>query len=309
MLEFGLILAAPSAHDEPMTDRLDWYRALLRAGNGAYGSGWLPDHLMKHDGPMLEAWTTLTFLAAEFPSYSFGHTVLCQSYRNPALLAKMAATLDYLTRGRFVMGIGAGWQADEYRAYNYPFPSAGTRIAQLAETIDILRALWTQSPATYEGEHYQVRDAYCVPQPSKPIPILVGGRRPKFMRVAAEKADIWQWDGPIERYRPPYDLLAANCAELGRDLASVRLSTSGEVYLPTDAADFPRAPSSSFMDPAQDPAGAYAGEEDWVLGPTPDDAVRGLMPLVELGVTHFTMFFWDRASMQRFADEVIPRLR
>jgi alkanesulfonate monooxygenase SsuD/methylene tetrahydromethanopterin reductase-like flavin-dependent oxidoreductase (luciferase family) len=169
--------------------------------------------------------------------------------------------------------------------------------------------MWTQSPATYEGEHYQVHDAWCVPQPPKPIPILVGGRRPKFMRVAAEKADIWQWDGPIERYRAPYDLLVANCAEIGRELGSVRLSTSGEVYLPANPADFPTEATTSFADAAQDPSGSYAGELDWVLGPTPDDAVRALMPMVELGVTHFTMYFWDRRSMQRFADEVIPRLR
>ena len=307
-IEFGLNLAAPSADDEPMADRLDWYRELLRAGEGRFASAWLPDHLMKGGAEMLEAWTTLTYLAAEFPSYSFGHTVLCQSYRNPALLAKMAATLDYLTRGRFVMGIGAGWQADEYLAYDFEYPSAGVRVEQLSEAIDVLRAMWTQSPATYEGRYYHVRDAYCVPQPSRPIPILVGGRKPKFMRVAAEKADIWQWDGPIERYRPPYELLVANCAEIGRPLSEVRLSTSGEIYLPADAADFPMAPSSSFEDPAQDPSGAYAGEMDWVLGPTPDDVVRGLAPLLELGVTHLTMYFWDRRSLRRFADEVMPRL-
>jgi alkanesulfonate monooxygenase SsuD/methylene tetrahydromethanopterin reductase-like flavin-dependent oxidoreductase (luciferase family) len=305
-IEFGVILAAPSADDEPMADRLDWYRELLRLGEGSLRSAWLPDHLMKGDGEMLEAWTTLTYLAAEFPSYSFGHTVLCQSYRNPALLAKMAATLDYLTRGRFVMGIGAGWQADEYLAYDYEYPSAGVRVEQLAEAIDVLRAMWTQSPATYAGRHYAVHDAYCVPQPTKPIPILVGGRKPKFMRVAAEKADIWQWDGPIERYRPPYDLLVANCAELGRPLSEVRLSTSGEVYLPADSAAFP-APSSSFIDAAQDPSGAYAGELDWVLGPTPEDAARQLQPMIDLGVTHFTMYFWDRASLRRFVEEVMPR--
>ena len=307
-IEWGLSLAAPSATDETMADRLDWYRELLRLGEGAYSSAWLPDHLMKHDREMLEAWTTITFLAAEFPSFGFGHTVLCQSYRNPALLAKMAATLDYLTRGRFVMGIGAGWQADEYLAYNYPYPSAGIRVEQLAEAIDVLRAMWTQSPATYEGTHYKVQDAYCVPQPGRPIPILVGGRKPKFMRVAAEKADIWQWDGPIDRYRVPYDLLVANCAEIGRDLASIRLSTSGEVYLPDDVSAFPRQAQLAITDPAQDPSGAFADELDWVIGPTPDDAVRQLEPMLELGVSHFTLYFWDRRSLRRFAEEVIPRL-
>jgi alkanesulfonate monooxygenase SsuD/methylene tetrahydromethanopterin reductase-like flavin-dependent oxidoreductase (luciferase family) len=233
--------------------------------------------------------------------------VLCQSYRNPALLAKMGATLDYLTGGRFVMGIGAGWQADEYHAYNFEYPSAGVRVEQLSEAIDVLRAMWTQSPATYAGRHYQVHDAYCVPQPTKPIPILVGGRRPKFMRVAAKKADIWQWDGPIERYRPPYDLLVANCRELGRPLSDVRLSTSGEVYFPQDPAKFPTQTPSVGITTEQDPSGAYAGEIDWVLGPTPSDAVRQLQPMIDLGVTHVTLYFWDRRSLRVFADEVLPR--
>jgi alkanesulfonate monooxygenase SsuD/methylene tetrahydromethanopterin reductase-like flavin-dependent oxidoreductase (luciferase family) len=304
MVEFGILLAAPSS--EPMDDRQAYFRSVLERGQGPYTSAWLSDHLMKGDRPMLEGWTTLTYLAAAFPAYTFGHTVLSQSYRNPALLAKMAATLDYLTTGRLVLGIGAGWQADEYAAYGYPYPSAGVRVEQLSEAIDVLRAMWTQSPATYEGKHYQVRQAYCEPRPARPIPILVGGRRPKFMRVAAEKADMWQWDGPIERYRVPYDLLAANCAEIGRDLASITLSAAGEVYFPADPADFPTEPSSGFVDAAQDPSGAYAGEEDWVLGPTPAAAIEGLRPLIDLGVTLVTLYFWDRRSMDIFAREVIP---
>ena len=142
----------------------------------------------------------------------------------------------------------------------------------------MLRALWTQSPATYEGQHYHVRQAYCEPRPATPIPILVGGRRPKFMRVAAAKADIWQWDGPIERYQVPYDLLVEACAEIGRDRTEIRLSCAGEAYFPSDPADFPE-PTMSITDPAQDPSGAFADEFDWVLGPTPDDAIRELQPL------------------------------
>lgn len=141
MVEYGIQLAAPSAPGEPMADRLEYYRELLRRGEGAYTSAWISDHLMKDDQAMLEAWTTLTYVAAEFPSYTFGNLVLSQSYRNPALLAKMAATFDYLSRGRLILGIGAGWQADEYAAYDFPFPSAGTRIEQLSEAIDVIRAM------------------------------------------------------------------------------------------------------------------------------------------------------------------------
>lgn len=139
-----------------------------------------------------------------------------------------------------------------------------------------------------------------------PIPILVGGRKPKFMRVAAEKADIWQWDGPIDRYRVPYDLLVANCAEIGRDLSSITLSTFGEIYFPANPADFPSEMPLGFTDPAKDPSGSFADERDWILGPTPKDAIDGLRPLIDLGVRQVTLYFWDRRSLDTFAREVIP---
>jgi alkanesulfonate monooxygenase SsuD/methylene tetrahydromethanopterin reductase-like flavin-dependent oxidoreductase (luciferase family) len=260
---------------------------------------------MKDESPILEAWTAIAFFAAEFPGYRFGNLVLSQSYRNPALLAKMATTLQYLTGGRLILGIGAGWQADEYAAFDYPYPAAGTRVEQLGEAIDVLRAMWTQSPANYEGRHYRVRNAYCEPRPATPIPILVGGHRPKLMRVVAEKADIWQWDGPIERYRVPYDRLVEACADVGRDLSSVRLSAFGEAYFPTNVADFPE-PTSMAINAAQDPSGAYASETDWVMGPTPADAIRELEPLIALGVSLVTVYFHDRRSLDAFAREVVP---
>src|SRR5258705_7304918 len=309
MVDFGIHLGGPSA--EAMDDRHAYYRDLLTRGEGAFSSAWVSDHLMNDDRPLLEGWTTIAFLAGEFAGYTFGNLVLAQSYRNPALLAKMAASLQYLTSGRLILGIGAGWQADEYLAFDYPYPSAGTRVEQLGEAIDVIRAMWTQSPASYEGQHYHVRNAYCEPRPATQIPILVGGRRPKFMRVAAEKADIWQWDGPIERYRVPYDLLVAACADLGRDLSSIRLSASGEAYFPANPADFPDAGSGSMttISAAQDPTGSYAGEIDWVLGPTPDDAIHQLQPLVDLGVDLVTIYFHDRRTLDLFAREVVPAFR
>jgi alkanesulfonate monooxygenase SsuD/methylene tetrahydromethanopterin reductase-like flavin-dependent oxidoreductase (luciferase family) len=304
LVEFGILLGAPSA--EKMGDRHTYYRDLLGRGEGVFTSAWVSDHLMKEDRPMLEGWTTIAYLAAEFPDVTFGNLVLSQSYRNPALLAKMAATLQYLTEGRLILGIGAGWQADEYAAYDYPYPSAGVRVAQLGEAIDVLRAMWTQAPANYAGAHYQVRDAYCEPRPTTPIPILVGGHRPKFMRVAAEKADIWQWDGPIDRYRVPYDRLVAACADVGRDLSSIRLSAGGEAYFPADPSNVVPEPTVAAVTAAQDPSGSYANEIDWVMGPTPGDAIRQLEPLIDLGVTLVTVYFHDRQSLDLFAREVVP---
>ena len=303
LVDFGISLGEPTAED--MDDRHAYYRDLLTRGEGAFSSAWVADHLMKDDQPMLEGWTTIAFLAGEFSTYRFGNLVLGQSYRNPALLAKMAATLQYLTEGRLILGIGAGWQADEYLAYDYPYPSAGTRVEQLSEAIDVLRAMWTQSPANYDGQHYHVRDAYCEPRPATPIPILVGGHRPKFMRVAAEKADIWQWDGPIDRYRVPYDLLVAACADIGRDLSVGPSFHLRRGYFP------PIQPTSRCrrwpaINPAQDPSGSFAEEFDWVMGPTPEDAIRELRPLIDLGVTLVTVYFHDRRTLDMFAREVIP---
>jgi alkanesulfonate monooxygenase SsuD/methylene tetrahydromethanopterin reductase-like flavin-dependent oxidoreductase (luciferase family) len=306
-VEFGINLLMPSS--EEVDDRQAYFMDLLRISEGAFTSAWVPDHLMNHERPMLEAWTTITWFAARAPSFTFGNLVLSQSYRNPALLAKMAATFDYWSGGRLILGIGAGWQADEYAAYDYPYPSAGTRIEQLGEAIDVLRALWTQSPATYDGRYYHVRDAYCEPRPAQPIPILLGGRKPKFMRIAAEKADIWQWDGPIQRWRVPYELLVANCAEIGRPLSSIALSTFGEVYFPERPEDFPEEMPLGFDDAAKDPSGAYAGEYDWIIGPTPEDAIEALRPLVEAGVRQVTLYFWDRRSLERFIRDVVPAFR
>src|SRR4051812_21201156 len=296
-----------------MADRHDYYRDLLRRAPDAFSSFWLSDHLMKEGYPTYEAWTALAYLAAEFPTYRVGNLVLGQGYRNPALLAKMAATLQALTGGRVILGIGAGWQADEFAAYGYPYPTGSVRVEQLGEAIDVLRAMWTQSPATFEGRHYQVRDAYCEPRPDPMIPILVGGRRPKLLRVVAAKADYWSWDGPIERYAPLLDELRAACGEVGRDPAAIRLHAAGEAWFPENPADVPTAgdPSGTMasVTTAQDPQGLYANESDWVLGPTPEDAIRQLRPMVDVGVEMFSIYFHDRASLDVFARFVIPAFR
>lgn len=291
--EFGVHLGLNQV-GEPEPDRLAYFQQLLRIGEGALSAMWVSDHLQKQDAAVAEGWTTLTYLAALAPSYRVGHLVLSQSYRNPALLAKMAATLQLLTGGRFVLGLGAGWQEDEYRAYDFPFPSAGERIEQLDEAIDVIRMLWNESPASFSGRHYRVEQAYCEPRPNPLPPILVGGQGQKVMRVVAEKADAWHWDGPIEVYQPPYERLTAHCDSIGRDISQIRLLAGIEVYFPSDAADFPQP--------------YWSGYENFMttpFGPTPADAIAMMQPLIELGVTEFTVNFWDTHSARRFIDDVI----
>ncbi|NJN83701.1 MAG: LLM class flavin-dependent oxidoreductase [Caldilineaceae bacterium] len=170
---------------------------VLERTEGYFESAWADDHMhpwarwQPSDTDALECVTTIAYLAAAFPTWKFGSSVLCQSYRNPALMAKMAANLQLLTGGRFIFGIGAGWMDEEYLAYNYEYPRPAVRIAQLEETIQITRALWTESPASFEGKYYRIDNAYCEPKPDPIPPILVGGGGEQLtLRVVAKHADI-----------------------------------------------------------------------------------------------------------------------
>jgi alkanesulfonate monooxygenase SsuD/methylene tetrahydromethanopterin reductase-like flavin-dependent oxidoreductase (luciferase family) len=195
---------------------------------GHFDAAWMIDHLQFGDADVLEAFTTLAYLAALHPRLTFGHTVLCQSFRNPALLAKMGATLQFLSGGRFRLGLGAGWHEEEYRAYGYDFPPARVRVEQLEEAVRIIRAMWTEERATVVGTHYRVVEARCEPRPDPIPPLMIGAFRPRMLRLAARHADHWDVSsvGP-RRYRALAAEFERACAEVGRDPATVRRSWSG----------------------------------------------------------------------------------
>jgi alkanesulfonate monooxygenase SsuD/methylene tetrahydromethanopterin reductase-like flavin-dependent oxidoreductase (luciferase family) len=281
-------------------DRMTHYLTVLDLLPPQFSTVWISDHLQFGDEQTVEGWTLLTYLAATFPRFRYGHLVLSQSYRNPALLAKMAATLQLLTGGRFILGIGAGWHEEEYRSYGFDYPSGGTRVAQMAEAIEILRAMWTQSPATYHGTHYSIEDAYCEPRPDPPIPIMVGTNGPKALGVTARLADWWNWDGPWEpTYRKPYETLRAHCEQIGRPFDEIVMTAGLTVSLPDDPATFEPTYDHSF----------YPGQVFPVLGPTPADAIREIETLVDVGVSHFVPYFSDMTTFRRFMEEVVPNVR
>jgi len=212
----------------------------------------------------------------------------------------MAATRQELTRGRFILGIGAGWAEEEYRAYGYENPSGGVRVAQLAEAIEVIKAMWTESPATYHGTYYHVENAYCEPRPDPRIPIMVGTPGPKALGVAARLADWWNWDGPRETvYREPYETLRKHCKTIGRPFEEIVLSAGVPISLPDDPATFGAGSTHDF----------YPGRSFDVLGPTPRDAIREIERLVDVGVSHFVVMREDKASLRRFIDEVVPVVR
>lgn len=292
-VDFGIRL--PSFPPEDDTDANVYYDKTLNALSEHFTTVWLSDHLQKGASPFFEGWTRLVYLSAKYTRFKYGHLVLCQSFRNPALLAKMGATLQYLTGGRFILGLGAGWLKEEYDAYGFDFATPGARVEQLAETIEIIRAMWTQSPVTYHGKHYHIDNAYCEPRPDPIPPILVGTNGRRAISVAARLADGWNWDYAPETFIPPYRILKEQCEEIGRNPEEVWLTAAGEAHFPEDPADF-RVPdlSQALVEPK--------------LGPTPTDAIEQLRPLVELGVTHFQIYFEDHRTLERFCAEVAPVL-
>jgi alkanesulfonate monooxygenase SsuD/methylene tetrahydromethanopterin reductase-like flavin-dependent oxidoreductase (luciferase family) len=255
---------------------------------------WFVDHVQFGDSPVLEGWTALTFHCAEHPQLHVGHMVLCQSFRNPALLAKMAATLQFLSNGRFTLGIGAGWHEEEYRAYGYDFPPASARVDQLEETLQIVKALWTEKLVTYQGRYFSVSGAYCEPQPDPAPPILIGATGARMLNLVARYADKWNaaWIGPDE-YRQRDDVLKQECEKVGRDPAVIQRSWFGRCVCVASRKD------------------ADALEGRGLLG-TPDQIVEKLQAYVDVGIHHFMLgakSLSDMTTVELLAKEVLPNVK
>jgi F420-dependent oxidoreductase-like protein len=190
-LKIAVIFSPAGGHS--YAELRDLAREAERVGVESF---WVSDHFFGGavgvpDRDCLEAFTLLAALARETTRIRLGVLVAAAQYRSPALLAKIVAGIDQMSDGRFEFGVGAGWKAEEYRAYGYDFPAAGARVEQLKDTLEICRRMWTSDRASYHGKHYRVDDAVCSPKPvQRPHPpIWVGGSGPRVIRLAARYAD------------------------------------------------------------------------------------------------------------------------
>jgi alkanesulfonate monooxygenase SsuD/methylene tetrahydromethanopterin reductase-like flavin-dependent oxidoreductase (luciferase family) len=303
-IQFGLFMPAESRDKRWMATYVaDLNRTLDRA-TGHFDSAWIVDHLQFGDADVLEGFTTLAYMAALHPHLTFGHAVLCQSFRNPALLAKMGATLQMLSGGRFILGLGAGWHAEEYRAYGYDFPPAHVRVEQLEEALRIITTLWAEGQATFEGKHYRVIQATCEPRPEPIPPIVLGAVKPRMLRLAARYADGWDVSSTnIERYHVVAAEFERACAEVGRDPSTVGRSWSG----------------GCACAPTQREAEALAGDRftadpdaaDFGFVGTPEQIIEQMRPFIALGVSHFkldSVDFPQVRGINLLIDEVLPAL-
>jgi len=225
-----------------LSSTLDWAtikRYALRAERLGYHSVWFGDHIMSSPFfgavPRFECWTLISALLPQLETLRVGPLVLANSFRNPALLAKMAATLDVLSQGRLEMGIGAGGVQGEYEAYGYECSPPAVRIREMEEAIRIMKLMWTEEKPSFKGEYYQIKDAVCEPKPvQKPHPPLtVGGSGEKLtLKIVAKEADRSNFMpcGP-DKYRHLLEVLRDHCKTVGRDYEEIEKSLYTQVYL------------------------------------------------------------------------------
>lgn len=282
-----------------------------------YDTAWTFDHLIPifsdPKGPCFEGWTSLAALAARTKRLRVGTLVTGTTYRNPAHLAKIAATLDHISGGRLEFGIGAAWFEMEHSAYNFNFPPIGTRMDMLDETLQIIRAMWTEKSPSFQGKYYSISDALCEPKPvQKPHPpILIGGGGEKrTLRLVARYAQMWNGFGSPEVFRRKIGILADHCRNEGTDVDAIEKSVLLPVMVSDDQKRVDRLIATV--------AGSQGMSEDearaQTLAGSPDEVEAQIRGYLDAGVTHFIAmasapFQRQMEGLQRLAREVIPRFR
>jgi F420-dependent oxidoreductase-like protein len=279
-----------------------------------YHSVWLDDHLMYGNRPILECWSTLAALSAVTTRIRLGTMVTCASFRNPALLAKIAATVDVISGGRLEFGIGAGVQKTEHRAYGFPFPAASARIERMKEAVEIIKKLWTEEKASYKGKHYRVKEAVCEPKPlQKPHPpITIGGGGEKLtLKVTAQHADRYDWGyvPSLELYQHKLKVLESRCSTVGRDFQEIEKSCwpGGQVVIARNQGEL----RGKIVREKPKIIALKDFERTSLIG-TPYECVRKLQQYVDLGVTHFMLFFGDLpnlSGLRLFAETVAKKMQ
>ena len=295
----------------------------LQSEKLGFDSIWIYDHFF-YEGyrdieteqvpDLLDCTTVMSALAALTNTVRIGSLVLCNSFRNPSLTAKIGATLDMISNGRLEFGIGAGWKKNEYIAYGYPFPSPAVRIAQLKEAVTIIKKMWTEEKPSFKGKYYEIKEALCEPKPvQKPHPpIWIGGEGEKLLlRVVAELADGCNWYGTPEEYAHKLNVLKKHCAKVGRNSDEIKKSWTGELFLLSKGSNVKSNVEKYLASRKSAPEGdarasEYAKYVRRNIAGTPDECISKIKEYVKLGVTRFYFESSTTKSRAQFVEEVMP---
>ena len=271
-----------------------------------YHSVWFNDHLYGIPMPaipIMEAWTALSAVGAVTGKVELGTLVTPIGFRNPALLAKMVATLDTISNGRVIVGLGSGWFAQEFSGYGIDFPPVRDRLRQLDEGIQLMRRMWSEEQVTFAGRYYKTDDVYCAPKPVRPPPILIGGGGEKvLLKLVAKHADIWNnLAVNLEQLAHKAAVVRRHCEAIGRDPATLRLSQQTMVVIGSDAAD-----AQSKAEKAQRIYGGHMGRG---IAGTAQQCIDQIGALAAHGVSLLMIEFFGRdirEPAQLFAETVLP---
>jgi len=280
-----------------------------------FDTAWTFDHFFPiftdPKGPQLEGWTTLTALAMKTQHVRVGTLVTGVTYREPAVLAKIGATLDVITGGRLEMGIGAGWFQLEHESLGIPFYTTAERIKRLGEACEVILRMWTEDAATYDGTYYHLKEAYCNPKPvQKPHPpILIGGSGEQLtLKMVARYADEWNAFGTPDIIRHKIDVLAGHCRAIGRDVNTIEKSVGIPLVMSKDSGKL----DGMLADMASRRGMSLEDARSSMLWGSPDQVIKKVDAYREVGVTHIILSQrapYDPAMLELFAQEVIPAVR
>jgi len=299
-IEFGIFSPQAGMSFKALVDRANLAERL------GYHSLWLVDHFWNRGVPeadLLECTAAMSGLAARTEKIRIGSLVLCNSFRNPALLAKTLTSIDHISNGRLEVGVGAGWMDEEFTGYGYEFPKIGTRLRQLDEGLHIMKLLFTEKRATFKGRHYTIEEAICNPksvqQPHPPI--TIGGSGEKIMlKLVAKFADRWNCPAGYESFEHKFNVLKQHCKDVGRDVNTIDISEQLLVCIGSSDAEVEAKWKAAQMLKPFVTTGIKG---------TPKQLIEELKKRVAMGITTFTIFFSDFApppTLELFAKEVMP---
>jgi alkanesulfonate monooxygenase SsuD/methylene tetrahydromethanopterin reductase-like flavin-dependent oxidoreductase (luciferase family) len=295
------------------TDWPSWLAAMQRAERVGYDSLWAPDHVYPPNGdpygPCLEPYMLMAPLAAMTTRPTVGLMVGANTYRSPALVAKMVTTLDHISGGRAILAIGSAWNEIEHTGFGFELgTSAGERLRWLAEALPVIRGMLDGTRPSASGPHYTMVDAVNEPRPIQPhLPILVGGSGRKVtLRLVAEWADICNVKGTADEVAGHDAALVAHCEAIGRDEREIERTIDVGVLTIRDSHDEADRVNKALF-------AAHGGETQWPDQPvgTPEEVFEFLAAYVELGYHHLVFYFpppFDDESMTRLVTEIRPRL-
>ena len=278
-----------------------------------FDSLWVNDHLYgvpMPEVPILECWTLLAAVGAVTTRVELGTLVSPVGFRNPALHAKMAATLDHITGGRVIVGLGVGWFETEFRGYGFPFPAVRTRLEQLSEAARLMKLVWTEPGATFAGRHFRAEGIICEPRPVRVPPILIGGGGERvLLRIAAELADVWNNlavnQGELGR---KIACLREHCRAVGRDPDTIEISQQTVVVIGANEVD-----ARAKLGKAARIYGGHLGDiERHGIWGSPAQVVERIERHVAQGCTSFMIEFFGRDAREPaglFAEQVLPAFR